>query len=256
MFCYLKTFAVSIKETKMARKTVVPKILFEGRWLKLLQVETSVGTREFVARRNGLFRAAKVLPLILADGVSLSKHVVGYPLQELSEIVRLIRELGVGNWQVQLLATEGRPVTDVDSELDLSENYQIELPGGVAAKGEYIADAAKREMLEEIDDKGQLSIMGFSELTFFAAADSGTHLEFYTTYIALLRGTVSFSKKEGILPKQSIQVPLPEVSEYIHDAWINRKILVEMHLLTCINALRGELFGKWSDLSVAYPGTK
>tara|TARA_Y100000310_G_scaffold340108_1_gene434808 strand:+ start:1038 stop:1529 length:492 start_codon:yes stop_codon:yes gene_type:complete len=155
---------------------------------------------------------------------------------------------GVQNWYVQILAVD-RPVTRVTNlPVELTENYQLELPGGIANMGESLQGAAVREAVEEYGLTGPEAIVQYAPLVDFPAAnDAGSNIEVYQAWIALTRQEPQPPAREGIYPEHCQLVPLTAVGPWLSSQG-GQGIAIEWLAWGIVHQLATELLGGWETV--------
>ena len=214
-----------------------------GGWLELWRFKGAAPFPcEIAARKKRNFYAAKCLLLNTEKDIPQEKST------EPNAFCRTVLRVGPDNISVLFLASD-HPITYFP-ELQFTENYQIEIPGGVAEPDEDQRHTALREAIEE----GGLAVQG--DMAFIQSTslidvpvpfDAGSHVELYSIEAALVHGKPKPPAKEGIIPDQCELIPLPEALNFLY-ARQGEGICVEGYAMTALITLE---FFLWKSL---HPG--
>lgn len=224
----------------MSRKTIPideMEKLGGGGWLELYKFQTAAPFPcEIAARKNRQFLAAKCLLLATSVEVPASENT------SVREYCRTLLEIGPDNVRVLLLASD-RPITYFE-DLEFTENYQLELPGGLAEPDENQRQAALREAIEEggLQVSGQMQFLQSASLLAHPHPfDAGSHAEVYSIETALVRGTPAPPEKEGIIPEKCELVPLPRALSFLqHER--EHGVCVEGYAVTALHMLEAAMW--------------
>src|SRR3989338_4097847 len=235
------------------RKTITfgdEHLIGEGNWVNLYKITT---------RRNGRFKAAKCLVLYVEENVWRKSPVINS--NDLPTFLRLLHKIGLLNVHVFFLAVD-RPCTYSESPdlAGLAENYQLEIPGGVAdAADEDTIAIGLRETCEEYGCTAKDVAMTAPLVTrAYVAYDAGGQVEFYSTCVALVtkkpnppRNKKGDVYREGIIPDKCVLVPLLKAEKFLMEQG-RQGILLEGIALTSLFQLGLELHGVWRKLDPYY----
>lgn len=167
--------------------------------------------------------------------------------ETLQEFCQTLLAIGLENIRVQFLAAT-RPFTFFDGRglEHLTENFQIELTGGIVEPDETARMAALREGMEE---GGKATCIQCASLMPYSSPfDAGSHVEMYTIETALVYAeTLAPPAREGIIPDKCALVPLLEAEQWLHDRQAEG-IAVEGYALTALAMICSALYGGWKDL--------
>ncbi len=234
------------------RKTIVfdhKNLIGKGKWLHLHGFRTPSGYREVVARKNGHFRSAKCMVLYVEE--ELWDESQAKNSSDLPSFLQNLRRIGLQNLWVFFLASD-KPCTYPKSpELEgLTENYQLEIPGGVAdAVDEQAIANGLREATEEYGCSATDIAMTAPLLTsVYAANDAGGNVEFYSTCTTLVTKKPAPPRKEGVIPEKCALVPLLEAENFLIEQG-KKGILLEWLALASLCQLGLELCGGWASLA-------
>ncbi|MEK7658904.1 MAG: hypothetical protein AAB352_03520 [Patescibacteria group bacterium] len=241
------------------RKSIVvgpEQLIGKGGWVSLYGLNTAGGRREILMRNNGRFKAAKCLVLYVDKEVW--KESGAESSSDLPTFLANLRRIGLPYFSVFFLAAD-RPCTYPESQdlAGLTENYQLEIPGGVAdAVDEDGIATGLREACEEYGCAATDVVMTAPLVTgVYAANDAGGQVEFYSTCAAVVTKKPEPPKKkkgegyrEGIIPEKCVLVPLLEAENFLMEQG-RQGIALEWLALASLFHLGLELLGGWKELT-------
>lgn len=230
-------------------------LIGKGGWVSLYGFDTAGGRREILARNNGRFRASKCLVLYVNKNVW--EESMAENSNDLPTFLKQLRKIGLPYFKVFFLAAD-RPCTYPDSPdlAGLTENYQLEIPGGVAdAVTEEAVATGLRETCEEYGCAAEDIAMTAPLVTgIYAANDAGGQVEFYSTCTAVVTKKPGPPTKnggvyrEGIIPEKCALVSLLEAENFLMNQG-KQGIAIEWLALTSLFHLGLALHGGWKQLS-------
>lgn len=211
----------------------------DNSWTNLWGLSTAGNPRaEIVARRNGKWLGAKCLTLYVDPGSGCLQEERTFLPSFAVNLARSTKRIFV-----YFLAVD-RPLTyfPFPEGVNLKENWQYEIPGGVVEPNEDQRHAALREMLEENGMKEGGRVLQTATLVGLPfATDSGGQAEMYSYEVALVEGKPKPTEKEGIHPDQCELVYLENAIDFLLNAQ-TKGILIEAHALTSLLLLEREMF--------------
>lgn len=212
-------------------------VIGSGDWMELFRLPTAGNPNaEISARRSGKWLAAKCLTLYVGDaGI---KETDDTSLEVFARNIMWAKTPVL----VRFLAVD-RPTTyfPFPGGIELAENWQYEIPGGVVNINENQRLAGLRESLEESGlEPGGKVLQTTTLLPFPFATDSGSQVEMYCYEAALLQGEPKTIAKEGIHTDKCAMVQLPDALDFLLNAQ-SHGILIEGHALTSLLLLERAL---------------
>ncbi len=232
-------------------RTVIPRsqmtLLHQGRLNSFYDVPTRLGLREMAAHNEDLSNllAAKMLVLSLNEGATLIQADTSNTLPAL---LGTLRATGLENFSTLIMAAD-RPVAYFEFPIEITENYQLEIPGGISLVSEKTEETALRELMDEYGLKDPNNIIQTAPLVIYPAAnDAGSNAELYTTRVTVVRGQPNPPEhKKGIRRDKCWFGPLLEVEDYLKEQGA-KGVIVEWLALGAIFQLGLELHGGWKAL--------
>lgn len=221
-------------------------VLRKGHFNSMFLVPTVTGPREvLVHNKQKSLCAAKIMVICLNENAVLSQNL--HPTNTLESLLMTLRLTGLQNFSTMVLAAD-RPVTYFELPVEVTENYQLEFPGGLQEGDEDSTMTARREAIEEYGLKGEEDVIQWAPLVNFPAAnDAGSNVELYTTYVMLVRRPPNPPAKEGIIPGKCWVGPLMQVQSYLFEQG-KQGVVVEWLALAMVFHLGLALHGGWSAL--------